>query len=165
MVFLLMTGCSYYGTNTFLAPLNKGKAVSCPNVDLDIGRILIRQEKKSYAFSGIPYFPSIGSSDPAQIGELDIWYRNIDNTEVCTTEDLLLQDGHGSLIYKPQTVWKSKLVEKDGIKYQGCIYKFGRIDEHQQYLLKFKEGFLGCQITMVQLTIEKDDGYHQVLMQ
>jgi hypothetical protein len=160
----LLSGCSYYGTNTFLVP--KNNTVICSDVRIEVGSILTAQKKRAYAFAGIPYFPALFPSTPAETGELQLWFQNIPKNDICTTEDLILKDIVSQVEYLPLGTWKSRLVEKDGINYLGCNYKFGlQLGATEKYNIHFKEGLLNCKLPEVPLSIEKDSGYHQILVQ
>jgi len=165
-IFLVLAGCSYYGTNTFLVPADKDRNIECSNMKLEVGGILTAQEKKAHAFAGIPYFPEIINSTPIELGELPIWYQNIPDDNICTTDDLILKSNISQIAILPIGIWKSKLVEKNGMKYLGCNYKFGQqLDVTQEYSISFKNGLFNCNLPEVRLTIKNDSGYHQVLIQ
>ena len=165
-IFLLLSGCSYYGTNTFLAPSEKDRKIECSNVVISVGGILTAQDKIAHAFVGIPYFPAILGSSPRELGELIIYFQNIPDGNLCSTTDLYLTSNQSQSVIIPVGVWKSKLGEIDGEKNLGCYYKFGnQLDAKQEHTIRFKNGLLNCSLPDVNLTIIKDSGYHLVLIQ
>lgn len=161
-----LAGCSYYGTNTFLVPTAKDRIIKCSEIQIEILGVLTDQDKKANAFAGIPYSPSLIKSNPPGFGELNVRYSNLPDGNICTPEDLLLIDIVNNQIISPAEVLKSKLVNQGGMKYLGCNYKFGnQLNAAHEYAVRFKDGFLGCKISDVPMKIEKDQGYHQVLLQ
>jgi hypothetical protein len=162
---LLLAGCSYYGTDTFLVPQNN-EAVVCSEMRVEISPILTTQNKRMYAFAGIPYFPALFPSTPPEIGDLYLWFQNISHENICTTQDLILKAMDSKEEYSPLATWRSKLVEKDGIKYLGCSYKFGQqLGTVKNYDIHFRAGLLNCEPPEVSLVITKNSGYHQVQVQ
>jgi hypothetical protein len=156
-----------YGTNTFLAPNEDGKVIQCGDVKIEIrGGILIDRQKLVHAFAGLPYFPAIVSLPLPELGDLSVWYSNIPDENICAVNDLILQNKQISLSRTPKEIWKSKLVENGGIKRLGCLYRFRKdLQESQDYVIQFRDGFLGCAIPEIPLEIKKKGGYHQVLVQ
>ena len=161
---LLITGCSYYGTNTFLVPSLEDKYVMCSKIKIRIERILIAQNNKVFAFAGIPFFPSVTTSH--QIGELHVWYENIPDGNICATTDLYLKDRITESIHLPKDIWKSKLVEKDYVKYLGCTYKFGQqLEISHEYSVHFRDDLFDCKIPTILLRIEEVGGHHPIPLQ
>lgn len=161
---LLLTGCAYYGTNTFLVPSPEDKYVMCSNIKIRVDGILTAQNNKVFAFAGIPFFPAMTTSP--EIGELHVWYENIPDGNVCTTTDLYLKDNITESMHLPNDIWKSRLVEKDGIKYLGCNYKFGQqLDISHEHSVYFRDDLFDCKIPRILLTIRKDSGHHPIPLQ
>ena len=169
LIALLLCGCSYYGSDTFLVPDAGNRSLTCNNMRILIqGGIRIDQTKVVYAFAGLPYFPAIPGFPPPQLGNLNVRYSNIRDlsVDICTVHDLTLHDGRTSSVLAPISVWKSALVEKNGAFHLGCEYNFGDgLEEAQSYAISFRSGFLGCMFPEIPLEIKKDRGYHQVLVQ
>jgi len=161
---LFLGACSYYGSNTYLSPDTESNII-CSGVEIEIYPILIDRKKTAHAFAGIPYFPSIINSKPTEIGEVQIWYKNIGKNIIGNIDDISLNIIGKDVTISPADVWKSKVVEKDGIRYIGCIYKFDQLDKSENYQLMFRDDFINCKISPLLLRKEKHSGYHQVLLQ
>lgn len=164
LAVFLFGGCAYYGTDTFLVQSSEDKYVMCSGIKIRVDGMLSAQNNKVFAFAGIPLFPSVTTSH--HIGELHVWYENIPDGDICTTTDLYLKDMITESIHLPNDIWKSKIVEKDGVKYMGCIYKFGQqLDYRHEYSVYFSDNKFDCEIPVIQLTIKQDSGYHPIPLQ
>lgn len=161
---LFLGACSYYGSNTYLSPDTESNII-CSGVEIEIYPILIDRKKTAHAFAGIPYFPSIVNSKPSEIGEVHIWYQNIGKNIIGNIDDISLSIIGKDIAIFPTDMWKSKVVEKYGIRYIGCVYKFEQLDKSEEYQLMFREDFLKCNTSPVLLHREKRSGYHQVFFQ
>lgn len=161
---LFLIGCSYYGTDTYLKPVNKTNII-CSGIEIEIYPILIDRDKKAHAFAGIPYFPSILKSSPSAIGEIRLWFTNIKNYKIGSFDDIYLYNKTTEQTLKARDIWKSKVVEQKGIRYFGCVYKFGNINGSDVYEIHFNETFLNCNIEPVPLVKQLSKGYHPVLLQ
>jgi hypothetical protein len=166
LLFSISSGCSYYGTNTLLIPADKVGKIECSGAQILVGAILTAQDKTSHAFAGIPYFPAVFNSAPAELGNLRIFYLNVPNDDICTLSDLVLKSDISEIAIHPLIIRKTKLVEKNGVKNMNCTYRFSQqLDVTQEYYISFKDSLLNCKLPDVRMSIKKDSGYHQVLLQ
>jgi len=167
-------GCSYYGQNSYLIPASgnnwevigqRAKYV-CAGTTIEIFPTIMDRDKKALAFIGIPYFPGIDTAFPSDVGELQVGYTDIDTKAVCSDTDLRIKTENGNVELSPMSVWKSRIVENNGAKYVGCLYKFGEgLKRHKSFTVHFQNDFLGCDISPMKLRVEKKSGYYAVPVQ
>lgn len=165
LIQYVLVGCSYYGENTYLEAVGE-KTISCLEVKATIDPMLIDFDKKASAFAGVPLFPSSSKRNPsAEFNTLYVWYENIGEKEVCSLDDIDLEEVGNGKHFFPKEIWQSKIVEKDGIRCVGCMYTFDEIDKDIDYNLIFKEEMFDCNLPIVPLTQRVHSGYHRVLVQ
>ena len=161
----VVSGCSYYGTNHVLKPDSSQTAIGCGEVSVRPSSMLLKVDKKFYAFAGIPYFPSIFDSDSSVNHDLTIYYSNFGTREICTTSDIELTDLENNKIHYPQSTWKSKEVNSEGENHVSCNYRFDNLGDSASFKMEIRKVFLRCEMPSLPYSRISESGYHMVLIQ